>query len=371
MHALCLQRLHNPQHVAGAGFVVQQDGDHAAFNRATRHGIQAQRRIFLHAVNLFRRGKIALLVGQRNAQVIRNALGELNINARQMIDHTLADVGTHHFAQLKAEAADNVLLLNRRLAVPEQARMGVILAERRAALANFVAVDTLLVRFESTAFRRRRRFARPVIVDGVRLIVRRIGINILTVHPVALEIVVWAGWAVNRNFVEVRPAQTADLRIGIREQTSLQERIVGEVQPRHDMPRVERGLFVFGKEIIRVAVEHHFTHQLNRHQLFRDQLRRVKQVEIELKFVLLRNELQAQFILREVARFNGLPQLAAMEIRIAPGQLLRLVPHQRGFTRHRLPVETDERGFTLGVDQTEGMDAKAFHGAIAARNAAV
>ena len=42
MHALGLQRLHDPQHVAGAGFVVQQDGDHAAFNRATRHGIQAQ-----------------------------------------------------------------------------------------------------------------------------------------------------------------------------------------------------------------------------------------------------------------------------------------------------------------------------------------
>ena len=137
------------------------------------------------------------------------------------------------------------------------------------------------------------------------------------------------------------------------------------------MPRVECGLFVFGKEVIRVAVEHHFTHQLNRHQLFWDQLRRVKQVEIELKFILFRYELQAQFVFREVARFNGFPQLAAMEVRIAPGQLLRLVPYQRGFTRHRLPVEADKRGFTLGVDQTEGVDAKPLQGAIAARNAAV
>ena len=249
--------------------------------------------------------------------------------------------------------------------------MGVILAERGAALANFIAIDTLLIGFKSTAFRSGRRFTRPVIVDGVRLIVRRVGINILTVHPVALEVVVRAGWAVNRDFVEVRPAKTADLRIGVREQTSLQERIVGEIQPRHDMPRVERNLLVFGKEVIRVAVEHHFTHQLNRHQLFRDQLRRVKQVEIELKFVLFRYELQAQLVLREIARFNGLPQLAAMEVRVAPGQLLRLVPHQRGFAHHRLPVEAHKRGFALGIDQTEGMDTKPFHRAIAARNAAV
>ena len=290
---------------------------------------------------------------------------------RQLIDHALADVGAHHFTQLKAEAADDVLLLNRRLAVPEQARVGVILAERGAALANFIAIDTLLIGFKSTAFRSGRRFTRPVIVDGVRLIVRRVGINILTVHPVALEVVVRAGWAVDRNFVEVRPAKTADLRIGIGEQASLQERIVGEVQPRHDMPRVERGLLVFGKEVIRVAVEHHFTHQLHRHQLFRDQLRRVQKVEIELKFVLFRYELQAKFVFREVARFNRFPQLAAMEVRIAPGQLLRLVPHQRGFTRDRLPVEADKRGFPLGIDQTEGMDTKPFHGAVAARNAAV
>ena len=48
---------------------------------------------------------------------------------RQMVDHALANVGTHHFAQLKAETADNVLLFNRGLAVPEQARLSVIFAE--------------------------------------------------------------------------------------------------------------------------------------------------------------------------------------------------------------------------------------------------
>ena len=99
--------------------------------------------------------------------------------------------------------------------------MGVILAEGRAALANFVAIDTLLVRLKTSAFRAWRCFARPVIVDRVRLVVSRIGINILTMHPVALEIVVRTGRTVNWNFVDVRPAKAADLRIGVREQTSL------------------------------------------------------------------------------------------------------------------------------------------------------
>ncbi len=60
-----------------------------------------------------------------------------------------------------------------------------------------------------------------------------------------------------------------------------------------------------------------------------------------------------------------------MEIGIAAGQFLRLIPQQRGFTGHRLPVETDKGRFAFGVNKAEGVDTKAFHGAIAARNAAV
>ncbi len=72
---------------------------------------------------------MALLIGERDAEIIRHALSKLDINMRQMVDHALANVGTHHFAQLKAETADNVLLFNRGLAVPEQARLSVIFAE--------------------------------------------------------------------------------------------------------------------------------------------------------------------------------------------------------------------------------------------------
>lgn len=116
----------------------------------------------------------------------------------------------------------------------------------------------------------RRCFARPVIVNRVRFVIRRVSVDPHAMHAVTLEIMVRAGRTVNRNLMEIRPTKTTDLCIGIGEQTSLQQRIVGEVQSRHDMPRMESRLFVFSKEVIRVAIEHHFADTLNGHQFFRD-----------------------------------------------------------------------------------------------------
>ena len=110
-------------------------------------------------------------------------------------------------------------------------------------------------------------------------------------HPVTLEVMVRTGRTVDWELMEVRSTKTADLRIGVREQTTLQQRIVGEVQPRHNMARVERCLLIFREEVIRVAVKHHFTHQLNRHQLFRNKLGRVEQVEVEFELVFFRDQL--------------------------------------------------------------------------------
>ena len=134
---------------------------------------------------------------------------------------------------------------------------------------------------------------------------------------------------------------------------------------------MERRLFIFGKEVIRVAVEDHFAHPLHRHQRLGDQLGWVQQIEVEGKLILFGDQLQAELILGKVTGFNGFPQIAAVEVGIAPGQLLRLVPNQRGFARHRLPVEADEGGLTLGVYQAEGMDPKALHRPVAARQPAI
>ncbi len=137
------------------------------------------------------------------------------------------------------------------------------------------------------------------------------------------------------------------------------------------MARVKRRLFVFGKEVIRIAIQHHFAYPLNRHQRLGDQLGRVEQIKIKLELVLLWDQLQPQLVLGEIACFNGLPQIAAMKIGVAAGELLRLIPHQRGFTRHRFPVEADKGSFACSVNQAEGVDAEAFHGTVAAGNTAI
>ena len=119
--------------------------------------------------------------------------------------------------------------------------------------------------------------------------------------------------------MEIRPTKTTDLCIGIGEQTSLQQGIVGEVQTRNNMTWMECCLFVFGKEVIRIAIEHHFANTLNGYQFFRDEFGWIEKIEVKLEFIFFRNQLEAQFVFRKIACFNGFPQLAAVEVRVTSG----------------------------------------------------
>ena len=154
------------------------------------------------------------------------------------------------------------------------------------------------------------------------------------------------------------------MRIGVREETPLQQRIVAEINARDDMSGMEGRLFIFGKEVIRVAVEDHSANPLHRHQRLGDQLGGIEQVEVKSKFILFGDQLQAKLKFRVVPGFDGLPQIAAMKIGVAAGQLLRFIPHQRRLAGDRFPVKANEGGFALGINQTEGVDPEAFHGAI-------
>ena len=128
--------------------------------------------------------------------------------------------------------------------------------------------------------------------------------------------------------MEIGSAKTTDLCIGIREQTPLQQRIVGEIQTGDNMPRMESRLFVFGKEVIRVAIEHHFANTLNGYQFFRDEFGWIEKIEVKLEFIFFRNQLEAQFVFRKIACFNGFPQLAAVEVRVTSGEFLCFIPNE-------------------------------------------
>ncbi|MCW0414557.1 hypothetical protein NB689_000311 [Xanthomonas sacchari] len=176
---------------------------------------------------------------------------------------------------------------------------------------------------------------------------------------------------VDRQLVEVGPAQAAELGVQVREQAALQQRVVGEVDAGHDVGRAVRHLLGFGEEVVRPAVQHHAPDDLQRHQFLRDQLGGVQVVEREGVGLFLGEQLHAQFPFREVAAFDRLEQVAAVEVRVGAGQLHRLVPDRGLQAELRPPVELDEGAAAFRVEQAEAVDAEAFHHAQRARDGAV
>ena len=70
-------------------------------------------------------------------------------------------------------------------------------------------------------------------------------------EAVALVVMHRRNRTVDRNLVKVRTTQPNQLRIGIREQSTLHQRIVGEVDAGHDVADVKGDLFGLGKEVVR------------------------------------------------------------------------------------------------------------------------
>jgi hypothetical protein len=81
------------------------------------------------------------------------------------------------------------------------------------------------------------------------------------VHAVALVVVHLRDRRVDRDLVEVRPAEARDLRVHVRVDAAGEQRIVGEVDAGHDVRRAEGDLLGLGEEVVGIAVEHHAAHR--------------------------------------------------------------------------------------------------------------
>ncbi len=119
------------------------------------------------------------------------------------------------FSQLKAESADDMILLDRRLAQPEKARLGIIIRKRLAALPYFAALDALWIGCKTAGFFLRRNFAGPVFTYGIWALVCRIHVNAHAVHAVALVVVRRLQGPVDGKLIKIRAAQTVTLRIRV------------------------------------------------------------------------------------------------------------------------------------------------------------
>ena len=171
--------------------------------------------------------------------------------------------------------------------------------------------------------------------------------------------------------MEIRPAEPDELGVGVGEQPALQQRVVGEVDARHHVAGMEGDLLGLGEEVVDVAVEHHLADDLERDDLFGDQLGGIQHVELERVSGLLVEGLDTELPLGEVAARDRFEQVAAMEIRVGAADLDRLIPQHRCGAGGRPPVEFHECRFALGVDETERVDAEALDHAVRARDGAV
>src|SRR4051812_30712369 len=101
-------------------------------------------------------------------------------------------------------------------------------------------------------------------------------------QPIALIVVNLRDRRIDRDLVEVRPSQSSDLRIDVRMNTSCEQRIVGEVEARHDVRGAEGYLLRLCEEVIRVSVQDHATHRPYGYDFLRNKLGRIENVEGEL-----------------------------------------------------------------------------------------
>ena len=161
--------------------------------------------------------------------------------------------------------------------------------------------------------------------------------------------------------MKIRAPEPADLSVRVGKEAALQQRVVGEIDPRNHVTGMERGLLRFGKEVDRVAVEHHPPHDFDGNHFLRNDLGRVQNVEVETGRLFLIEGLNAKLPLGKSALGDGFIEIAAMEVRVRAIDLYRLVPDNRGRADGRAPVEFDEGRFAIRVDEPEGVDSEPLH----------
>ena len=115
------------------------------------------------------------------------------------------------------------------------------------------------------------------------------------------------------------------------------------------MGDTERHLLRLREEVVRIPVQYQSADRDDRNKFLRDDLRGVEHVEREALCLLLREDLQPQFVFRVRASLNRLPQIAPMEVGVGAGNLDGFIPDQRMRARRRTPMELHEMGFVLAL----------------------
>jgi hypothetical protein len=131
-------------------------------------------------------------------------------------------------------------------------------------------------------------------------------------------------------------------RVG--EEAALQQRIVGDIDARHEVAGVEGDLFRFGEVVLRIAVQGEQADRAHRGELFGHELRRVEQVDAFEGLVLgVGHDLEAELPSGAVAAFDGVGEVASVEVGVEAVDHLGLFPQQRVDAVLGFPMELHQR----------------------------
>ena len=137
-------------------------------------------------------------------------------------------------------------------------------------------------------------------------------------------------------------AESLELGVEVGEVAALEQWVVAEVDPRHDVLGAEGGLLGLAEDVVNDAIEGEPSDDPHRHHLLGDGLGGVEHVELERIGELVVEDLDAEVPLREVAGLDRVPEVAAVEVGVSAVDLDRFVPDDRLHALARLPVELDE-----------------------------
>ena len=171
-------------------------------------------------------------------------------------------------------------------------------------------------------------------------------------------------WHVDGQLFKVGAAMAVELRIQVREQPALQQRVLREVNAADHMARLEHDLLRLSEVVDRVAVQSEDSQLGQGHKFLGNDLGWVEHVEAEGKCLVFVEDLHGELPGWRVAGLDRIPKVLTMEVCVLARQHLSFFPHQAGLALQGLEMELDELGGAIVLDEPEGVHTVAVLGTI-------
>lgn len=113
-------------------------------------------------------------------------------------------------------------------------------------------------------------------------------------------------------------SQPTNLGVEVTEVSALQQRVIRESDTRNNVASAKCNLFSLREKLVWIAIELQLSNVSNWHKFFRPDLRSVQNIEVELVFIGLWNDLNTKLPLGIRSILNGLPEIFTVEIGILP-----------------------------------------------------